>query len=337
MRDAESMLDQLLATAGGRIEEAGVRDLLGLADNDAVDRLVNALLGHDPAAGIAVLDELDERGRDVSVVLDQIVDSVRERLAGGLASQADPAALRRLAAVGRRLAAIDPERRNVGGLRLQVELALFEPAPAVASVDAEAVSVAVVAPHRPRPSEPRRAGPEPVRPAPQSSAGPAAPAVAAAAPAVAAAASPEATSPLPAAPQPDDVPPVPAPAEPQATAPVASPEIERLVAGWSEIVASVRPATRAIITECRPIALDGNVVTLGFPEAKAFLKDVADRKRADLESAVGGFLGRAVAVRCVATNIDLVGAPPADDEGSFVLAEARRIFADDLADVGEIS
>jgi hypothetical protein len=78
-------------------------------------------------------------------------------------------------------------------------------------------------------------------------------------------------------------------------------------------------------------------VTLGFPEAKAFLKDVADRKRADLESAVGGFLGRAVAVRCVATNIDLVGAPPADDEGSFVLAEARRIFADDLADVGEIS
>jgi DNA polymerase-3 subunit gamma/tau len=337
MRDAESMLDQLLATAGGRIEEAGVRDLLGLADNDAVDRLVNALLGHDPAAGIAVLDELDERGRDVSVVLDQIVDSVRERLAGGLASQADPAALRRLAAVGRRLAAIDPERRNVGGLRLQVELALFEPAPAVASVDAEAVSVAVVAPPRPRPSEPRRAGPEPVRPAPQPSAGPAAPAVAAAAPAVAAAASPEATSPLPAAPEPDDVPPVPAPAEPQATAPVASPEIERLVAGWSEIVASVRPATRAIITECRPIALDGNVVTLGFPEAKAFLKDVADRKRADLESAVGGFLGRAVAVRCVATNIDLVGAPPAEDEGSFVLAEARRIFADDLADVGEIS
>jgi DNA polymerase-3 subunit gamma/tau len=337
MRDAESMLDQLLATAGGRIEEAGVRDLLGLADSDAVDRLVNALLGHDPAAGIAVLDELDERGRDVSVVLDQIVDSVRERLAGGLASQADPAALRRLAAVGRRLAAIDPERRNVGGLRLQVELALFEPAPAVASVDAEAVSVAVVAPHRPRPSEPRRAGPEPVRPAPQPSAGPAAPAVAAAAPAVAAAASPEATSPLPAAPEPDDVPPVPAPAEPQATAPVASPEIERLVAGWSEIVASVRPATRAIITECRPIALDGNVVTLGFPEAKAFLKDVADRKRADLESAVGGFLGRAVAVRCVATNIDLVAAPPADDEGSFVLAEARRIFADDLADVGEIS
>ena len=85
------------------------------------------------------------------------------------------------------------------------------------------------------------------------------------------------------------------------------------------------------------MAVDGNIVTLGFPEAKAFLKDVAERKRPDLEAAVGGFLGRAVAVRCVATNLDLVPPLPGDDEGNLVLAEARRIFADDLADVGEVS
>jgi hypothetical protein len=102
-------------------------------------------------------------------------------------------------------------------------------------------------------------------------------------------------------------------------------------------VASVRPATRAVISECRPLAVDGNQVTLGFPEAKAFLKDVAERKRTDLEAAVGDFLGRAVAVRCVATNIDLVPATPADDESAFVMAEARRIFADELADIGEVS
>jgi hypothetical protein len=85
------------------------------------------------------------------------------------------------------------------------------------------------------------------------------------------------------------------------------------------------------------MAVDGNVVTLGFPEAKGFLKEVAERKRADLETAVGGFLGRTVVVRCVATNLDLVPPMPRDDEANPLFAEARRIFADELADVGEVN
>ena len=85
------------------------------------------------------------------------------------------------------------------------------------------------------------------------------------------------------------------------------------------------------------MSVDGNVVTLGFPEAKAFLKDVAERKRGDLEAAVGGFLGRDVSVRCVATNLDLVAPLAADDEAGRIFAEARRIFEDDLVDVGEVS
>ena len=85
------------------------------------------------------------------------------------------------------------------------------------------------------------------------------------------------------------------------------------------------------------MSVDGNLVTLGFPEAKAFLKDVAERKGPDLEAAVGGFLGHAVNVRCVATNLDLLPPLPADADAAFVLAEAKRIFADDLVDVGEVS
>jgi len=114
-------------------------------------------------------------------------------------------------------------------------------------------------------------------------------------------------------------------------------DLDRLLTNWAEIVTSVRPATRAVITECRPMSVDGNVVTLGFPEAKAFLKDVAERKRVDLEAAVGGFLGRSVSVRCVATNIDLVPAASGDDEAGRIFAEAKRIFEDDLVDVGEVS
>jgi hypothetical protein len=126
---------------------------------------------------------------------------------------------------------------------------------------------------------------------------------------------------------------------PPSAAPTAEPgsDLDRLLTSWSEIVGSVRPATRALITECRPMSVDGNVVTLGFPEAKAFLKDVAERKRGDLEDAVGGFLGRAVSVRCVATNIDMVPPLPGDEEAGRIFAEAKRIFEDDLVDVGEVS
>jgi hypothetical protein len=132
--------------------------------------------------------------------------------------------------------------------------------------------------------------------------------------------------------------PEPAAAPPQTAAPAApGSDLDRLLTSWPEIVTSVRPATRAVITECRPMSVDGNVVTLGFPEAKAFLKDVAERKRADLEAAVGGFLGRSVSVRCVATNIDLVPPVSGDDESGRIFAEAKRIFEDDLVDVGEVS
>ncbi|HEU0236852.1 MAG TPA: DNA polymerase III subunit gamma/tau, partial [Candidatus Limnocylindrales bacterium] len=66
MRDAESILDQLLSTStpDDRITEVAVRDLLGLADAAAVDGFLDALLRGDAAAGIAILDALEQRGRD---------------------------------------------------------------------------------------------------------------------------------------------------------------------------------------------------------------------------------------------------------------------------------
>ncbi|MCI0636698.1 MAG: DNA polymerase III subunit gamma/tau, partial [Actinobacteria bacterium] len=77
MRDAESMLDQLLSAAPDRIDEAHVRDLLGLADAEVVNEFVDLLVRGDAAAGVALLDTLDERGRDVRALLDQVVEAIR--------------------------------------------------------------------------------------------------------------------------------------------------------------------------------------------------------------------------------------------------------------------
>ncbi len=124
MRDAESMLDQLLSAAPGDIDERRVRDLLGLADADAVDAFIDALVAGDAATGIALLDGLEEHGRDARTLLDQTIDAIRGRLVADLASD-DADAVPGLADAARRLASIDPERAGVGGLRLQLELALF--------------------------------------------------------------------------------------------------------------------------------------------------------------------------------------------------------------------
>jgi hypothetical protein len=79
------------------------------------------------------------------------------------------------------------------------------------------------------------------------------------------------------------------------------------------------------------------MVTLGFPEEKAFLRDVAERRRPLLEDRIGDYLGHPVGVRCVATNLDLLPPLPADEAAAHILAEAQRIFAEDLADVPEVT
>jgi len=326
MRDAESILDQLLSSAADRLDEAAVRELLGLADAEAVDSFVDALVTGDPARGIAVLDALEERGRDVRVLLEQVVDAVRSRLVAGLSAGPGIAAeVAALAGAARRLGAIDPTRAGAGGLRLQLELTLFaeapgargatdgSPAPDLAPAgipEAAGAPAPVPPPSRSTPPRPRTA-----RPVPAASASP----VASAAPASEAPAPAASAAPVSAAPTP------------------AGGELAHLLSGWPDVVASVSPATRAVLAECRPLGVEGNTVTLGFPETKAFLKDHAERKRPDVERAVGAFLGRDVGIRVVATNLDLVPPSASGDESDVLIAEARRIFADELVDVGEVS
>ena len=325
MRDAEAMLDQLLSAAPERIEEHHVRDLLGLAEAEVVDAFIDLLVRGDAAAGVALLDSLDERGRDVRALLDQVVDAIRLELVAGLT---DPSKARhdpgRLAEAGRRIAAIDPARAGIGGVRFQLELALFS-----AAAGASGPITSAVPP--PAQTEPRRAPAAATSPAEAGAAKPVVPEV----PVAPKEAPPETpappSEPVPATPAP------PAPTAPATASPQAEPagDLDRLVASWAEIVAAQRPATKAVISECRPLSVEGPVVTLGFPEAKAFLKDIAERRSKELDEAVGSFLGRPVNVRCVPSNIDVP--PPLQPDAAFVLAEARRIFADDIVDVGEVS
>ena len=110
-----------------------------------------------------------------------------------------------------------------------------------------------------------------------------------------------------------------------------------LLERWAEVVEviSKNPPTRPLIVACRPVAVEGSVVTLGFPEAQSFFKDVAERRRAVLEEGVSRVLGIPVTVRCVAANVEVAHIPE-DPDGARLLTEFRRIYGDDAADVKDI-
>jgi DNA polymerase-3 subunit gamma/tau len=334
MRDAESMLDQLIAVDAGPLSADRVREVLGLVDEETVEAFLQAMLGADALAGIELLDDLQDRGRDLRAFSEQAIERLRAALVasmgrgapGGLAA-AGPNALARAA---RALASIDPAHAGPGGLRLQLDLVLLAPhtaTPALMESEPSRPPVApTVAVSRPAVQTPSPAVAPTAATALSSAPGPAVhPAESAAAARPAHAAGPDREAP-PSAGAAD------LPAEPRPR-----PSLDLVVQRWPEIVALVSksPAAKPLITACRPVSVDGSVVTLGFPEAQSFLKEVAERRRPVLEDGFGRVLGMPVTVRCVPANVEgsTLGA---DADGARLLSEFRRIFSDDVVDVKDV-
>jgi DNA polymerase-3 subunit gamma/tau len=370
MRDAESMLDQLLATDSGALTADRVREVLGLVDEETIDAFLLALVSGEPMAGIEILDGLEEKGRDLRAFTEQAIERLRMALVASLkrgqASGLAAAGSTSLAVAARRLASLDPVHPGPGGLRLQLELALLAPETVAAAMPPYPLAVERVAAAPPGrafvapapesiaalPRQPEAAvraqsapqtqparPPTPADPPSKARAGtaPAPAAAAASTPASGAAAAP-AAAPTP----PPATPPVaaPAPQTPQErSAPLArtGPTLQLLLERWAEIVelVSKSPPTKPLIVACRPVSVDGAVVTLGFPEAQSFFKDVAERRRAVLEDGVGRVLGMPVTVRCVAANVE-VSPLPQDPDSARLLTEFRRIYGDDVVDVGNV-
>ena len=311
MRDAESMLDQVLSIDDRDLTVEAVRDLLGLAETQLLDAFIAALVTGDTLAGLDALDRLEDGGRDLVAFADQLVSRLRmlihERLSGGeiavpALALTPPAELARLA---RQVAGLDANRSAAGGFRFQLELCLFlasgvsvgTPAAERASVTrpAPAGSTATSSPRRP-PTVPADSPQRPPDPAARTPTGDA------------------------------------------AGSSVGDP-LERLRSRWPEVVAQVarNPAYRPLIGACRPVEIRDGVIVLGFPEDQAFLRARAEQKLGAFEEAIRAVMGRPYGLRCVTTNVEL---PPLDevDPGSLDLVEhARRIFGGDGRDVAEIS
>jgi len=77
MRDALSLLDQVLAFGGGRVREDEVRSLLGTLERRHVEAIVNALAARDGAALMACVAQLDERAPDYDQALGELAAALQ--------------------------------------------------------------------------------------------------------------------------------------------------------------------------------------------------------------------------------------------------------------------
>jgi DNA polymerase-3 subunit gamma/tau len=303
VRDTLSILEQVLAFAGGGVTAEHVAQVLGTTPGGTITDVVERLVTGDLAGLLTTVARLVDEGQDLRrftldlvgrlrdlLVLQaapdhpELVDATREQR-DRLVEQAGRLPRERVLAALETLAGTVVEQR-LGAPRLPLELALAQLM--MPRTTAAPVTAAVPAPIAPAPVVPAA----PTTPAPS-----AAPAVAAAAPAPApapppAAAPAVAADPAPAPPPTPDpvVQPVEAPAT--ASAAPAAPEdapatssrdvaLDTVVTRWDAVVELVRqasPRAKAIFEPAVPVRLDGGVLTLSYgPRYASFHAEQAMR------------------------------------------------------------
>jgi len=89
MRDAQSMLDQLVAFCGDHINEENVLDVFGFTSREKVATLTSALLTRNTPAALSLVQKEAESGRELSQLLGELIGCLRALLVAKLDPTAD--------------------------------------------------------------------------------------------------------------------------------------------------------------------------------------------------------------------------------------------------------
>ena len=277
MRDAESMLDQLLSSGVDPLRAADVEELLGLPSAEHIAQLAAAMLDADAPAGLAILSDFELRGRDPHLVADHLTDLVRRALHAALASGGSvPADASRLPAgltlggePGAPLPLAGRDRADL--LRLAHALRRLESGRGDADLrlGLELLLLGTLTPITPAATAPVAATPAPVALA------------ASVPPAMKPTRTPRAAT--------SSTPP-PAPVAP------ASDE-------WTRMLAASDPATKPLIADARPAFASG-VLTLLYSVSKSFIRQRAEGRRDRIEAIAAQIYGAGVQVKFVEQDAD---------------------------------
>jgi DNA polymerase-3 subunit gamma/tau len=161
LRDALSLLDQLIAFGGGRAGEAEARAMLGTLERDHVVRLADLLAAGDAPGLLVAVNALDERAPDYGQLLDELASLLQriairqvvpdyqgdelhppellERLAAAIAA-ADVQLFYQTAILGRRDLGLAPDPRSGFEMTLIRMLAFRPPEPPDRTLEAPRVA-----------------------------------------------------------------------------------------------------------------------------------------------------------------------------------------------------
>ena len=154
MRDAQSMLDQLVAFCGEAINEENVQDIFGFTSSETISALATHLLKGQTAETIALIQAEAERGKDLTQLLSELAGFIRALLLDRLNPSTDNTEIpsgfwdqvgdasslpgdQRLLGVLDRLANADAQMRRASNKQLHFEIALIR---AVQSLDEVQIS-----------------------------------------------------------------------------------------------------------------------------------------------------------------------------------------------------
>jgi DNA polymerase III subunit gamma/tau len=297
-RDALGTLEQLVTYGGNQVQLDDVRDILGVADAELVLDTSDALADRDPRAALLAVQRLSDSGRDftqfmrdlsahlrhlfVVQTLGEVPDSFSvtaehtDRLAAQAKRFSQGEILRTIDFLASAIAAV----KDGSEPRIQLEMALLKATQPQADLSLQALMFRIeqlearlgAGAEQAAPAAPAResAEPAPATPAPARSAG--------GGPVAAVAAEPETE------------------AEP---VPVGAVELEQLQAIWpavAEAVTEENGMLGAALGAARPMAVEGDVVTVAFPPDAAFVKKKAEANRELVARALRGLTGHTLAV-----------------------------------------
>jgi len=80
MRDAQSLLDQIISYCGPSVPDEAVAEILGIAGREYFYRISGAILGQDPRECIEALDEVYRSGYDINQFYQDLVEHFRSLL-----------------------------------------------------------------------------------------------------------------------------------------------------------------------------------------------------------------------------------------------------------------
>lgn len=118
MRDAQSILDQMISFCGGEIAEPDVLDVYGLVAGEKIAELASALAAGDDRKIVAIVDDCDANGRDLVRLLSDLQAYVRTALLDAIAKGGRSEALGEAMTTEQLTRLLDGLREGEGSVKL---------------------------------------------------------------------------------------------------------------------------------------------------------------------------------------------------------------------------